>query len=51
MSIFNTKGTFLHCFGKKGSGDGEFSYTYGITTDTFGKLYVSDSGNNRIVVF
>ena len=51
VSIFNTKGTFLHCFGKKGSGDGEFSYTYGITTDTFGKLYVSDSGNNRIVVF
>ena len=51
VSVFDTKGTFLHCFGKRGSGEGEFNEPYGITTDTFGNLYFSDSGNNRLVVY
>ena len=51
VSVFDTKGTFLHCFGKRGSGEGEFDTPRGITTDTFGNLYVSDSGNNRLVVY
>ena len=51
VSVFDTKGTFLHCFGKNGSGEGEFDSPYGITTDTFGNLYVSDFGNNRVVVY
>ena len=46
VSVFDTKGSFLHCFGKRGSGEGEFISPYGITTDTFGNLYVSDFGNN-----
>ena len=51
VSVFDTKGTFLHCFGKRGSGEGEFNGPRGITTDTFGNLYVSDLGNNRLVVY
>ena len=51
VSVFDTKGTFLHCFGKRGSGEGEFNSPIGITTDTFGNLYVSDFGNNRLVVY
>ena len=51
VSVFDKKGTFLHCFGKRESGEGEFDRPCGITTDTFGNLYVSDSGNNRIVVY
>ena len=51
VSIFDTNGNFIHCFGKEGSGEGEFNSPYGITTDTFGNLYVSDTRNNRIVVF
>ena len=51
VSVFDTKGTFLHCFGEYGSGEGEFNHPYGITTDTFGKLYVSDFYNNRLVVY
>ena len=51
VSLFNTKGTFLHCFGKRGSGEGEFCRPFGMTTDTFGNLYVSDSGNDRLVVY
>ena len=51
VSVFDTKGTFLHCFGTYGSGEGEFDTPRGITTDTFGNLYVSDSYNNRLVVY
>ena len=51
VSIFDTNGTFIHCFGKEGSGEGEFNGPYGITTDIFGNLYVSDTRNNRIVVY
>ena len=51
VSVFDTKGTFLHCFGKRGSREGEFDSPYGITTDTFGNLYVSDFGNYRLVVY
>ena len=50
ISIFDTNGCFIHCFGKRGSGEGEFKSPYGITVDSLGNLYVSDSGNNRLVV-
>ena len=51
VSVFDTNGTFLHFFGKRGSGEGEFQSPRNITTDTFGNLYVSDFGNNRLVVY
>ena len=51
VSIFDTNGTFIHCFGKEGRKSGEFTVPCGITTDTLGNLYVSDTGNNRIVVY
>ena len=51
VSIFDTEGTFLHCFGTKGSDEGEIHFPGGITIDTFGNLYVCDTGNKRIVVF
>ena len=50
ISIFDTNGCFIHCFGKSGSGEGEFSGPFGITVDSLGNLYVSDPGNNGIVV-
>ena len=50
ISIFDTNGHFIHCFGKRGSGEGEFNGPYGITVDSLGNLYVSDYGNNRLVV-
>ena len=50
ISIFDTNGCFIHCFGKSGSGEGEFDSPYGITVDLLGNLYVSDWGNNRLVV-
>ena len=51
ISIFDTNGCFIHCFGKRGSGEGEFNRPCGITVDSLGNLYVSDYGNNRLVVF
>ena len=52
VSIFDTKGKFLHCFGKEGSGEGELDCPLGITIDAFGfSLYVSDTRNNRVVIF
>ena len=50
ISIFDTNGCFIHCFGKRGSGEGEFSRPCGITVDSLGNLYVSDTLNNRLVV-
>ena len=50
ISIFDSNGCFIHCFGKRGSGEGEFDIRYGITVDSLGNLYVSDTGNNRLVV-
>ena len=50
VSVFDTKGTFLHCFGER-SGKKEFNKPFGIATDTVGNLYVSDRFNNRLVVF
>ena len=50
ISIFDTNGCFIHCFGKRGSGEGEFDNLCGITVDSLGNLYVSDAGNNRLVV-
>ena len=51
ISIFDTNGCFIHCFGKYGSGEGEFNGVCGITIDSLGNLYVSDAGNNRLVIF
>ena len=51
VSIFDSNGTFLHYFGKRGRGEGMFTEPCSITIDTFGNLYVSDSYNNRIVVY
>ena len=50
ISIFDTNGCFTHCFGKSGSGEGEFNRPHGITIDSLGNLYVSDTDNNRLVV-
>ena len=50
ISIFDTNGCFIHCFGKSGSGEGEFAKPRGITVDSLGNLYVSDTGNDRLVV-
>ncbi|MCP5501528.1 MAG: NHL repeat-containing protein [Leptospiraceae bacterium] len=46
--VFNTKGYFKTRFGKKGTGKGEFIGPAGIAVSSREKIYIADSGNNRI---
>ena len=50
VSIFNSEGHFLHSFDGTTSGK-EFDDPKGIAVDKIGNLYVSDTWNNRIVVY
>ncbi len=48
VSIFDTNGQFLHSLTTSGK---KFSSPRGIAIDTIGNLYISDTYNNRIVVY
>ena len=52
ISIFTTDGVFIRHFGHRGKGEGELEvqYPHGITVDMLGNLYVSDTGNNRVII-
>ena len=50
ISVFDTNGHFMYCFGKQGVGEGEINNPYFITVDLLGNLYVSDTWNNRLVI-
>ena len=51
VSIFNKEGVFIHSFGSKGSGHGQFSGPQGIAISPAGDIYVCDTGNKRIQIF
>ena len=51
VSIFDTEGNHVHCFGKKGSRDEKFNRPCGIATDTMGNVCVSDILGNKVVMF
>ena len=42
---------FVRAWGREGTGDGEFHYPLGVAVDGAGRVYVADSGNDRIQVF
>ncbi len=49
---FTAEGKFLRIFGgKKGKGDGEMAMVHGVAIDTQGRVYATDSDNQRVVVF
>jgi DNA-binding beta-propeller fold protein YncE len=39
---------FLGSFGSQGVANGAFSYPNGIAVDDRGRLYIADSGNDRV---
>ncbi len=45
-----TDGSFIASFGSPGSDVGQFNTPKGLTYDSSGILYITDSGNNRIVL-
>lgn len=48
---FTADGQFVHAFGEKGSGDGQFERPVDLAFDAAGTLYVVDFGNHRIQIF
>jgi sugar lactone lactonase YvrE len=48
---FTRDGTFVREWGRKGSGQGEFSEPHTIAMDSRGRLFVGDRENNRIQIF
>ena len=50
LQIFNSDLTFSSTF-LKGGNHGQFLRPYGIACDSTGKVYVADTGNDRIQVF
>ena len=48
---FDKNGKFLHSWGKKGMGPGEFDLPHTMAFDSRGRLFVGDRQNNRIQIF
>jgi DNA-binding beta-propeller fold protein YncE len=49
---FTPEGKFVRIFGgKKGTGDGEMGIVHGVSIDAQGRVYATDSDNQRVVVF
>ena len=48
---FSAQGKFITAWGKKGSSPGEFETLHAIATDSKGRVFVGDRGNNRLQIF
>ena len=51
IKVFNREGHFQYKFGKRGQGDGEFSYPGYLFVNESQHLFVCDCGNHRVQVF
>ena len=51
VSMFNSKGTFIKTFGKKGASLGGMVGPQYMAEDSDGNIYVTDFGNSRVDVF
>ena len=48
---FTNDGAFLTSWGSSGTGDGQFNFPRGLSTDELGNLYVADRNNHRMQKF
>lgn len=51
VAVFDTEGHFLHSFGERGVGNGQFRQPLYVTVSSKGKVIVGDVHNNRIQAF
>jgi len=51
IKVFDSDGHFLHAFGKKGEGDGDFKTPRWLSLTKTGQLVVCDRNNHRIQIF
>jgi DNA-binding beta-propeller fold protein YncE len=45
---FSSAGAFIAAFGSEGSSNGQLSSPKGIAVGPTGKIFIADSGNNRV---
>jgi hypothetical protein len=50
VRAFDREGAPLAVIGSRGSGEMQFEMPYGLATDSYGRLYVNDRGNSRVLV-
>ena len=48
VQVFSAEGAFLNTFGTPGSGEGQFSAPKGVAVSSSGKVFVADTGNERL---
>ncbi len=51
IAKFDKNGKFVASWGKRGTGNGEFSSVLSIAVDAQGNVYAADGGNKRVQVF
>lgn len=51
VQVLTTRGEFVLKFGEYGTANGQFNGPYGLAVDGRGRIYVCDSGNDRIQTF
>ena len=51
LVVLDPDGNLVRTFGTEGEGAGQFSFPNGIAVDGKGYVYVSDSGNGRVLAF
>ncbi len=51
FAILDKKGKPIKVIGSRGKGDGQFDYVHGVAIGEDGKIYVSDSYNNRLSAY
>lgn len=49
IKVFNRKGKFIHCIGRRGKGPGEFDRPWTLTI-LKGNLYITDTRNRRVQI-
>jgi DNA-binding beta-propeller fold protein YncE len=48
---FTKDGKFIKAWGRRGAGQGEFNVPHAIATDSRGRVFVADRGNQRVQIF
>ncbi len=51
VAKFDRSGKFLHAWGSKGEGEGQFNLPHAVRVDSKGHVYVADRENKRVQVF
>ena len=51
VEVYTTSGSLVSAWGSSGTGNGQFAGPRGIAVDSQGRVFVADTGNNRVQAF